>query len=379
MNDKTTGIYIHIPFCMKKCNYCDFPSFPGMDGIFHDYAKAVCNEIREVAVNFSDTFIDTVFFGGGTPSVLPAEYISEIVNALHENFNISENAEISIEVNPGTVTYDKAMAYKELNFNRVSIGLQSASNRLLKFMGRIHTGEIFEECFELVRKCGFANINTDVIFGIPNQTMEDWQKTVELVLEKGVTHISCYSLMIEEGTPWHELSEKGELPPVNEDLEREMYYWVIKRLNDEGFRHYEISNFAKPGFQSRHNIKYWTGKPYIGFGAAAHSYVNDIRYSNIESPVEYIRRIREGKSPVVAREYIGPDEKLSERFILGLRMIDGVNLKDIENEFGRDALKKYDDKIKMLVEKNLVCIENDMLKLTKPGLDFANQVWVEFI
>lgn len=377
--DETIGIYVHIPFCMRKCNYCDFPSLPGMDDFFQDYADAVCREIESASGKFLNWIVDSVFFGGGTPSVLPAENISKIVATLSKNFDISKNAEISIEVNPGTISEEKAVVYKELNFNRISIGLQSASNSILKFMGRVHTREMFEECVDLVKKCGFTNINADVIFGVPNQTMKDFQETIELVLHKGVTHVSCYSLKIEEGTPWHEMNEKGELPPVDEDLEREMYYWAINRLNEAGFKHYEISNFAKPGFQSMHNIKYWTSKPYIGFGAAAHSYMNDARYSNIENPVEYIKRINEGKSTIGFSEHIGIDEKLSERFILGLRMIEGVDMGQLEKEFGREALNKYHDKIKMLIGKNLLSVENGMLKLTKAGLDFANQVWLEFI
>lgn len=377
--DETIGIYVHIPFCMRKCNYCDFPSLPGMDDFFQDYADAVCREIESASGKFLNWIVDSVFFGGGTPSVLPAENISKIAGTLSKNFDISKNAEISIEVNPGTISEEKAVVYKELNFNRISIGLQSASNSILKFMGRVHTREMFEECVDLVKKCGFTNINADVIFGVPNQTMKDFQETIELVLHKGVTHVSCYSLKIEEGTPWHEMNEKGELPPVDEDLEREMYYWAINRLNEAGFKHYEISNFAKPGFQSMHNIKYWTSKPYIGFGAAAHSYMNDARYSNIENPVEYIKRINEGKSTIGFSEHIGIDEKLSERFILGLRMIEGVDMGQLEQEFGREALNKYHDKIKMLIGKNLLSVENGVLKLTKAGLDFANQVWLEFI
>ncbi|WP_252891451.1 radical SAM family heme chaperone HemW [Thermoclostridium stercorarium] len=363
LKDKTLGIYVHIPFCIRKCNYCDFPSYPGLDAIFRDYTRAVCREIETVASKHSDMTVDTIFFGGGTPSVLPADCISDIMNSLSANFEISEDAEISIEINPGTITGEKAEAYRKIGFNRASIGLQSASNNLLRFMGRIHTEEMFEECVKLLKGSGFHNINADVIFGVPTQTMEDWQETVELVLEKGVTHVSAYSLKIEEGTPWHELNERGKLPAVDEDLEREMYYWVIKKLKDAGFRHYEISNFAKPGFECRHNLKYWTNRPYLGFGSAAHSYIDDVRYSNEENPCEYIGRIAEGVLPVASSEYIGAEEKLSERFILGLRLVEGVSLKDLEREFGSEALKKYDETIRMLVGKNLLCFENDMLRL----------------
>ena len=379
MLHETLGIYIHIPFCIKKCNYCDFPSFPGMDGCFGDYTDALCREIVQKAGSLSDKTVDSVFFGGGTPSVLPPGCITRIVNALSDNFDISENAEISIEVNPGTISREKAAVYRELGFNRISIGLQSAEDRLLELMGRIHTREMFEECFEIATESGFTNINADIIFGVPTQTMDDFRKTVELILRKGVTHVSCYSLKLEEGTPWYELNEKGELPEINEDLEREMYYWAIRRLKESGFVHYEISNFAKPGYQSVHNLKYWTGKPYIGFGAAAHSYIGDIRYSNTENPVEYIMGIREGKPVTEPGKYIGSDEKLSERFILGLRLVEGIDMKQLKQEFGDEAVAKYNERIRMLMGKNLLCLENGMLKLTKTGLDYANQVWIEFI
>lgn len=377
--DETLGIYIHIPFCIRKCNYCDFPSLPNMDDYFWDYTDAVCKEIEAVSGNYSNYVIDSVFFGGGTPSVLPAMYIAKIYNTLSKAFDISKNAEISIEVNPGTISTEKATVYKELNFNRISIGLQSANNSLLKLMGRIHTKEIFEECIEIIKKCGFKNINADIIFGIPNQTMEDWQETIELVVKQGLTHLSCYSLKIEENTPWHELNEKGELAIINEDLEREMYYWAISKLDASGFTHYEISNFAKPGYQSLHNLKYWTDKPYLGFGAAAHSNINNVRHSNVENTIEYIKKINKGQSPIVMREHIGPDEKLSERLILGLRLIGGVNINCLEQEFGSEALKKYKEKINELEKKELVYIKDGMLKLTGLGLDFANLVWSEFV
>lgn len=379
IKEEFIGVYIHIPFCIKKCNYCDFPSFQNMDNHFGDYANALCKEIESAARLYTDCLVDSIFFGGGTPSVLPISDISKVFNVLSQNFNIAKNAEISIEVNPGTISIEKAMAYRELGFNRISIGFQSANNNLLKFMGRIHTKEIFKECVDLVKNCGFNNLNADIIFGIPNQTMADWKDTVEYVLRNDINHLSCYSLKIEENTQWYVLNEKGELPTANEDLEREMYYWVISRLSDSGFIHYEISNFARPGFECIHNLKYWTNNPYIGIGAAAHSYINDVRYSNIENPVEYIRKINNGESPRVMSELIGQEERLSERFILGLRLIEGINLSKLEQEFGYEAIQKYKKKIKILKEKNLVCVENGWLKLTKYGLDYANLVWVEFI
>ncbi|NLK69721.1 MAG: radical SAM family heme chaperone HemW [Clostridiaceae bacterium] len=378
-NDTALGIYVHIPFCIRKCNYCDFPSYSNMDNIFSQYTNALCKEIEFVSEKYKNGLVDTIFFGGGTPSVLSAKDISKICNTIQKKFRISNNAEISIEVNPGTITKEKLETYRALNINRISIGVQSANDRILNFMGRIHTRQMIEQSLELIKECGFKNINADIIFGVPNQTMVDLQDTIEFVLNKEVTHISCYSLKVEENTPWYELQKRGELPQVDDGLEREMYYWIVSRLKNSSFEHYEISNFAKPGFKCIHNIKYWTDKPYLGFGSAAHSYINNTRYSNVENPVEYISAVNANKSPIQGTDIIDDVERLSEIFILGLRLIEGVNLEALEHVFGRKSLKKYDEKIEMLVNKDFLCIENGNLKLTKLGLDFANLVWVEFI
>jgi oxygen-independent coproporphyrinogen-3 oxidase len=350
-----------------------------MDNIFSQYTNALCKEIEFVSEKYKNGLVDTIFFGGGTPSVLSAKDISRICNTIQKKFRISNNAEISIEVNPGTITKEKLETYRALNINRISIGVQSANDRILNFMGRIHTRQMIEQSLELIKECGFKNINADIIFGVPNQTMVDLQDTIEFVLNKEVTHISCYSLKVEENTPWYELQKRGELPQVDDGLEREMYYWIVSRLKNSSFEHYEISNFAKPGFKCIHNIKYWTDKPYLGFGSAAHSYINNTRYSNVENPVEYISAVNANKSPIQGTDIIDDVERLSEIFILGLRLIEGVNLEALEHVFGRKSLKKYDEKIEMLVNKDFLCIENGNLKLTKLGLDFANLVWVEFI
>lgn len=376
---ETVGIYIHIPFCIKKCNYCDFPSYPGFEGIFHEYAEAVCTEMERMVQQYGPVTAETIFFGGGTPSLLPVQDISKIMNTLYKTFQVAKNAEITLEANPGTVTREKINAYRDLGFSRISLGLQAAQDRLLQFMGRIHTRETFLKTIQLAKQSGFTNINADIIFGVPGQSLEDWLETVDLVLQTGACHISAYSLQIEKDTPWFKLQKKGELPYVDDSLEREMYYQVIERLENAGFHHYEISNFSKPGFESRHNLKYWTGKPYMGLGAAAHSFIKDVRTANLCSPVEYIRNIRESTSTQSLCEKIGLEEKLSERFFLGLRLIDGVSLVQLEQEFGQEALNKHRATIKLLENKKLVMIEGDMLRLTRLGLDYANQVWMEFL
>lgn len=380
MNDvEKVGIYIHIPFCVRKCNYCDFPSFAGMEGLFGDYALALCKEMELAREKYGSVSADTVFIGGGTPSLIAVSDISLIINTLTKLFNISKDAEMTLEVNPGTVTGEKAGVYRQLGFNRISIGFQAAQDRLLKFMGRIHTKDMFVDCVDLVKKHGFSNINADIIFGIPTQTMEDWVETIDTLIKGDITHVSCYSLEIEENTPWFQMRESGELPTADDELERQMYGYAIAKLAEKGFRHYEISNFSRPGFECMHNIKYWSCKPYLGFGAAAHSFFHNIRSSNLTNPVEYIKILKRGLSPEATAETINNEQRLSERFILGLRLTDGISLKMLECEFGSKAVDKYKRKIALLEDKQLVYMDKDMLKLTKTGLDYANQVWLEFI
>lgn len=373
------GLYIHIPFCVRKCNYCDFPSFPGLEGNFHHYTEALCKEIERIKDKYGTLTADTVFFGGGTPSLLSARDMARIMNTLSCQFIISKDAEIALEANPGTITEEKVKAYKSLGFNRISIGLQAAQDRLLQFMGRIHTQDMFLKSIDLVKNVGFHNVNADIIFGIPDQTMENWLETLDLVIRSGMTHISAYSLILEEGTPWFEQNENGDLPLVDDSLEREMYYKVTERTSHAGFHQYEISNFAKPGYESRHNLKYWTGKPYLGFGAAAHSFFCNERIANVSDPLEYIRRIGANLPVYCSVKQIGSEERLSERFMLGLRLINGVSLSQLSDEFGQNALKKHMEAIVRLEKKKLLCIEEDRLKLTKLGLDFGNQVWMEFL
>ncbi len=376
---KTVGLYIHIPFCASKCKYCDFPSFSGMEELFPKYAEAVCRELEMIRTKYGMLSVDTVFFGGGTPSLIPAVQMKKIMETITSLFYIEKNAEITLEANPGTITPEKALAYSSMGLNRISIGFQAAQDRLLKFMGRIHSKDMFLRCIDLVKNCGFHNINADILFGVPSQTMAEWIETIQTVKMCDVTHISCYSLKIEEDTPWYEMNEQGKLPTVDEELERKMYHWAISALDGFGFHQYEISNFSKPGFESRHNLKYWTGKPYIGIGAAGHSFFENERSANITNPGEYIKKLKEDVLPEVTRETIHKEERLSEEFILGLRRIDGVSLNRLKKEFGNEAVQKYMDKIYLLIQKKLLSMEKDRIRLTKTGLDFANQVWLEFV
>lgn len=373
------GIYVHIPFCVKKCNYCDFPSYAGLSDLFHDYTEALLREAAVISEKYGHPEVDTVFFGGGTPSILPSEEIAGIIDTLKNLFVIKEHSEITLEANPGTITEEKAKTWLKAGINRLSIGLQAAQDNLLKFMGRIHTTQMFLECINLLKDLGCCNINADIIFGLPGQSMDDWQETTGLLIKSGLPHISCYSLKIEEGTPWFELKKKGKLPDIDEDLEREMYYHVISEAKKAGYNHYEISNLSKPGYECRHNLKYWTDKPYIGVGAAAHSYIGNERYANVSDVNDYIDCVMKNVTPKTFSKMIDREEHLSERLILGLRKTDGLSVEELKQEFGHDMIEKYEAGIKMLMGKKLLSFDGDILKLTDKGLDFANLVWVEFI
>jgi len=288
---KELGIYIHIPFCKKKCYYCDFISFAGKEEIFKSYVEAVVKEIENA--NLRKYNIKTVYIGGGTPSILDSKEIEKILYKIKPN--ISEDVEITIEVNPGTVNEEKLKDYISFGINRISIGLQSTENRLLEQIGRIHSYEEFLKTYNLAKKVGFKNTNVDLMLGLPNQSLEDIKKSLREIISLAPNHISIYSLILEEGTKLEEMIKNNELQMIDEELERKMYWETKKILEEKGYKHYEISNFAKSGFESRHNLDCWHQKEYLGFGVAAHSYIEGIRYSNIEDIPKYIDNINNDK------------------------------------------------------------------------------------
>ena len=291
IKQKEIGIYIHIPFCARKCFYCDFVSYANKEEKISDYINAITYEIESFAKEFSNDYIvTTIYIGGGTPSYIESTYIVSIIKELNKNYNIQSNAEITIEVNPGTVTRKKLQDYKKAGINRLSIGLQSTNDYLLKEIGRIHTYEQFLDVYFLAREVGFSNINVDLMIALPNQTMEILEDSLNKVVLLNPEHISVYSLILEEGTKLDELISKGKLELVDEELERKMYWKVKNMLQENGYKHYEISNFAKKGYESKHNLNCWEQKEYVGFGVSAHSYYNKTRYSNTESIDQYIKK-----------------------------------------------------------------------------------------
>lgn len=376
---KEIGIYVHIPFCKSKCYYCDFASFADKDELIDRYVKAVKSEIYHR--QSEEYIIKTIYIGGGTPSYISEKYIEEILAMIENCFLVSNDAEITIEVNPGTVNKSKLSAYMNSGINRLSVGLQSANNELLKKIGRIHSLEDYEKTINLAQKVGFKNINTDIIIGLPDQTIYDVENAINKVVSLGINHISIYSLIVEENTKMEQMlnSKKYSLP--DEEMERYMYWFAKRKLEDEGFNHYEISNFAKEGMQSKHNMDCWNQKEYLGFGSAAASYENKVRYKNIEAVNSYIKNIEENsleKNLRVEEKQTEIDE-MNEFMILGLRKIKGVDVIRFKNKFLKSPFKVYKEKLKKLFDEGLIFVAPNVIRLTDKGLDLANIVWEEFV
>ena len=377
---KNIGIYVHIPFCKQKCKYCDFISFQCMEDKFEDYFKCLIKEIGDKSEETIDE-IDTIYIGGGTPSIVPSEYIERVIKEIFDKYKVSKNAEITIEVNPGTVDEEKLKKYLSIGINRISIGLQSTNDELLKMLGRIHTYKEFEDVYEKVRKVGFKNINVDLMIGLPNQTIDDVEESLERIINKNPEHISVYSLIVEENTKMFDLVNEGILKLPNEDLERKMYWRVKEILELNGYNHYEISNFSKVGFESKHNMNCWNQHDYFGFGVAAHSYFDGMRYSNINDLKRYIENLKneEAVYNVVFHEKQDKEEMMKEYMVLGLRKIEGVKISEFKNKFVDNPLYVFRKELEKLTKNDLVIIDEDKIQLTKRGLDFANMVWMEFV
>lgn len=376
------GIYVHIPFCKRKCSYCDFKSFSNIDEINQKkYVDALIKEIQN-SQNTNKYIVTTIYIGGGTPSFINEAYIKDILQAIYKKWEIKNDVEITIEVNPGTITKEKLEAYKNMGINRLSIGLQSTNNYLLNKIGRIHSYEEFIENYILARKIGFENINIDLMLALPEQNMEDLMQSVKKVINLNSEHISIYSLILEENTElWKKVKNKEE-NLVEDDLEREMYWKSKKAFEDAGYIHYEISNYAKPGFESKHNKNCWSQKQYLGFGIAAHSYFNGKRFYNVEDLNKYITNIEknEFKNNIIIEEENRTKEDIAKEYMmLGLRKIEGVSISEFQRKFELNPLFYFRFEISKLQEMDLIEVDLDNIRLTKKGLDLANIVFEEFI
>ncbi len=443
MND-SIGVYIHIPFCKSKCYYCDFNSYSGREHLAGSYFKALEEEITARSAIIGNRRVSSIFVGGGTPSLVEPDYIRGVLEVCSKHLNIAKDAEVSMESNPGTLNFNNLRQYREMGINRLSIGLQAWQDSLLKSIGRIHDRQQFIDNLNAAVEAGFDNINADLIFGLPGQRFEEWVETLEAVtqwkkaheLSNGfmaqrqevLKHISCYSLKIEEGTVLGDRLEAGTLVPVDDELDRQMYHYAVEFLASKGYRHYEISNFAFPGYECKHNLIYWKAREYAGFGAGAHSYLNAVRFSNVSDIEQYIMAVGcmnndacNGSPDKLAGSYAGAadsqvragaaasvtgaadsqvravrlfeDEQridkadsMTEFMILGLRLTEGVTSVEFTERFGESIEAVYGDKLDKLVRKGLVSAEKNHVlrdfvtyKLTKLGLDLGNIVFVEFI
>ncbi|MBW3622588.1 MAG: radical SAM family heme chaperone HemW [Armatimonadetes bacterium] len=374
------GIYVHIPYCSSKCHYCDFNSYALGQARTEPYVRALLREIERTAAEVkTESRFETVFFGGGTPTMCSGEQLVRILNALRSSYDLSPEAEITTEANPGTVTLEQLAQLRQGGFNRISFGVQSFDNALLRSIGRIHTDRQAEEAVALAREAGFANINVDLMFGLPGQALPAFGETLDRAFELDVPHLSIYGLIVEEGTAFGRWHEQGKLDLPDDSLEREMYDLVLEQTAEYGYEQYEISNFAKPGFRCAHNQVYWRNEPYLGFGAGAVAYWNGVRRTNCLLPGEYVRRMREVVSLSIEEERLDPRDALGESLMLGLRMMDGVDIDALSQRFGLDVRFLYAAHLRRMTELHLLESDGSRMRLTREGLPLANEVWAGFI
>lgn len=386
---RNVGIYVHIPFCKKKCYYCDFISYDNKKEKIEDYIKYLKYEIYETGegtkLDLKNNLIEplkitSIYIGGGTPSYIDSKYIIEIIKIIKQEFEVYDDAEITIEINPGTVNEQKLIDYKNIGINRLSIGVQSNNNSLLNNIGRIHSYEEFLSTYKLARKIGFNNINLDFIIGLPNQTDKDINDLIHEIKRLSPEHISIYSLMIEENTKMYKDYINNVIKLPNEDIERKTYWKIKNNLESNGYIHYEISNFAKIGYESKHNLACWNQEEYMGFGVAAHSYTDGARYSNISNIDEYIDNFKNNKDidNIIFHEKQNNESKMKEYMFLGFRKIKGINVDDFYNKFKKDVFDIFSEELSKLIKIGLIETNNNYIKLTKKGLDLANLVFEEF-
>ena len=367
---RSVGLYIHIPFCVRKCNYCDFYSLacPEKHNL-GDYVSIICSHIEKEAPLYRDCIFDSIFLGGGTPSLVDGDDMLRLFGAIRDNLCVSEDAEISIEANPGTLTKEKLSAYKKCGINRISIGLQSSHERELKMLGRIHSLEKFEESYSLIKEAGFENISVDLMYALPDQSTKSFLESVDYVARLNPAHISAYCLKVEGGTPF----SKMELNLPSDDAQFDMYIALCERLANHGYEQYEISNFAKKGARCVHNLKYWLSKEYVGFGPAAHSFFDGVRFFYDSDLAAYSDAIKSGKLPQKNAEEmpaLTDEEKMDELVMLCLRLCDGISKNDFKSRFGVDFESVYD--VQKYIESGHVVCDGERIRFTSKGFFASN-------
>ena len=372
---KEMSLYIHIPFCKQKCLYCDFPSYAGKENFIDEYISALNKEILNKCREYK---IISIFIGGGTPSYLDEKNLEILLKTINL-LDFKDNMEFTVECNPGTLNQEKLIIMKKNNVNRISMGLQSTNNSLLKEIGRIHTFEEFKKNFYEARKAGFENINVDLMFGLPNQSIKDWKSTLEDAVSLNPEHISAYSLIIEEGTCFYNLYNKDKLNLPSEENERNMYLLTKNILSKHGYNQYEISNYAKNGKECFHNKVYWKCNEYLGLGVSASSFVDEKRFKNIDNIKDYIEKIDNNKDVIEDIHINDIKDDMEEFMFMGLRMMEGINIQEFKERFRKDVWDIYNDAIKNNVKKGLLVIDSEKLYLSPKGIELSNYVMSDFI
>lgn len=376
-------LYVHIPFCVRKCAYCDFLSAPAGGLEQRAYVDQLLEEIQMQSLNYKEYDVTSIFIGGGTPSILRAEWMSEILSMIHQCFAVESDAEITIEANPGTLDAHKLDVYRQSGINRISLGLQSADDEELRTLGRIHTYDDFLKSYERVRQAGFTNVNIDLMSALPGQTLASWKNTLKKVLMLRPEHISAYSLIIEEGTPFFERyhTKEGRMLLPDEDMDREMYHFTKTYLKEQDYDRYEISNYAKPGYECRHNIGYWTGVEYLGLGLGASSYMLDHRFHSEQDMEKYMKiRMREDLTPLYQEvEELDLGAKMEEFMFLGLRLAKGVSGSEFFERFNQNMWNIYGAVIQKYIDEGLLESNSPDIRLTERGMDVSNYVMSGFL
>ena len=381
---ETAALYLHVPFCHTRCYYCDFNTYAGILPMRESYVCALTSEITLTgkAAQHADgrpRRSRSIFFGGGTPSLLSVDQVTRLLNACFTSFAVDKDAEITLEANPGTLTQDQLVGLRAAGINRLSMGAQSFDAALLKTLGRIHSPEEVEQALRYARAAGFTSINLDLMFGLPGQTMQHWRDTLARALDLHPDHFSLYSLIIEEGTPFYDWTHEGRITPGDEDLCADMYEYADELLQQAGYANYEISNWARPGKQSIHNLTYWQNLPYIGMGAGAYSYFGGRRYSNERTPATYIKQLRAGRIPEVESELVSRQQEISETAFLALRTAMGLHLPTFEQRFGQSFAQFVGDRLRTVDEAHLLEHAGEWLRLSKRGRLLGNEVFMRLL
>lgn len=372
------GLYVHIPFCSSRCSYCDFATGLYQSELAERYVRSLINEI--CASQYHGEIVDTIFFGGGTPSLLAPAQLDRILASLNDNFKIAAEAEITLEINPGSATPEKLRAFRSLGVNRASFGAQTFADAELAKLGRSHNTADALRTFADLRDVGFANVSFDLIAGLPGQTLDGWERNIKQALDLAPEHLSFYLLEVHSGTPLAEHIRRGIQPQPDEDLAGVMYEWMLAQATSSGYGHYEISNLCRPGFHSRHNVKYWTAAPYYGFGCSAHSYDGDTRrWSNHRDVMKYVSVIESSESAVVEEQQLSRTDVRAEAVFLGMRLMQGVDLRAFRESFGVDLRDEYAADLDRFREAGLVELDGDVIRLTRTGALLSNEVFAAFV